>query len=227
MTDRYSGQPRASAFVEMASVGNADRTEWYYSTAARWTLMRHVAGQSARVAAGEAENDVEAADAGSNQHPIGANNVQFNYGKDNADHRLRCDSSRRRPCLLDICAACADGLARMRRSVLFWRDTQLQVLHQPRSSLKTNSSIGSAPIPLARTRDGRPLIASSPKMRWRGKNHSSDRMPRPATSRRWQTIVWIGDRRSPGRLQGEKTEMRFYPSVRPSDAMPCKAKRYV
>jgi RNA recognition motif-containing protein len=116
MTDRYSGQPRASAFVEMASVGNADRTESYYSTAARWTLMRHVAGQSARVAAGKAENDVEAADAGSNQHPIGANNVQFNYGKDNADHRLRCDSSRRRPCLLDICAACADGLARMRRS---------------------------------------------------------------------------------------------------------------
>jgi RNA recognition motif-containing protein len=68
VTDRYSGQPRGSAFVEMASARDADKaiTELNVlnSTAASWVSMRRVAGQGAPTRAGQAENAAEAADVG-------------------------------------------------------------------------------------------------------------------------------------------------------------------
>jgi len=68
VTDRYSGQPRGSAFVEMASARDADKaitelngTQFH---GASWMSMRRVAGQSAPKGAGKAENAAEAGDVG-------------------------------------------------------------------------------------------------------------------------------------------------------------------
>ena len=85
VTDRYSGQLRGSAFVDMASAGDADKAIIELNGAQlhgrTLNAMRRVAVQSARVA-GKAGNAAEASVAGNHEATIGSEHLMSDSPKD-------------------------------------------------------------------------------------------------------------------------------------------------
>ena len=85
--------------------------------------------------------------------------VQFSYGQDNANHHLGCDSSPRRPCLLDLSAARPDGLVACRGANItrlrIWSPKRY-LLNQLHSSINSVHHTGAFPFP------GNPLLSPGP-----------------------------------------------------------------
>jgi cold-inducible RNA-binding protein len=99
VTDRYSGQPRGVAFVEMASAGDADKaiTELNGTQLHSRKLDVNEArrSQSAPTGAGKAENAAEAGDVGNHEATI------------SSEHRMRGSPK-------DRGVRCGNGLPKMR-----------------------------------------------------------------------------------------------------------------